>query len=821
MLLIIFVIVLQLECATVHGDYDYSPQTCRDYLDNVYVVEGQVVEWSNSVQGRGWMEPCVNKTLVENTNSSMIRSLIVEYAYEQLDVLHTFLPTMPKEAATKTVYIRGVTPLGVWGGCSRLETLEIAAPLNLTLTPSDWLANCTKLYSFILEGLTVKQIIFILNSVPRPGSIQFREIVDIENIVWDPVFPLSSGGHEWITRIDYTLSRIKNEIPKNYTWSEISEAFVYQLSLLPNLDEILIYSFSTLDWCASVNYSSVTFESLKDLTLPNSATTSACFRELRLAPKLKSLTYVASRIKFSELSPSCAPQLRVLLYGNSDEFYREDYLKLYDCTEPEKSNVTLNMFEAPIDCDCSQSLWLARAQMSGFLTIPGSTCSDGTELEYQTCDWLNCTRVVCNTPCVCCDDTNYGIVADCRDAHLSAVPNNVMLLDNLTELLIPNNNVSKLPNRFPESLNFADFYGNDLFQHMDASEITALFVAKDRIVRLAANPIICVCDNQLLIQELQRFSNQIEDYEQIVCAGQDTKLNVVDAVSLCAARDHDVFVLVVVVMALVVAITALMLGITLYYRREIQIFLFARGWCLGCINEEELDADRRYDVFISFCYADEQIVCNEIVAKLDQEYAVCVHYRDWNPGDMIPAQIWTSVEQSRRTLVVLSRNFVKSLWGLLEFRSAYISGLNDGRVRVVMVVLDDVLESQDLELELRAYIKLNTYVKWGDPWFWDKLRFALPHRPASFKPDRRSSDIGDANYLVSEPPVEMLAIDGTENNGSEEEIIDGAENNGFEEDIIGGAENNGFEEDIIGGAENNGFEEEIVVSRAVANIPES
>lgn len=195
---------------------------------------------------------------------------------------------------------------------------------------------------------------------------------------------------------------------------------------------------------------------------------------------------------------------------------------------------------------------------------------------------------------------------------------------------------------------------------------------------------------------------------------------------LCNAKKFVLWIVLLATVGMLVGLVMFLGALYCRYGQSMKIFLYARGICLCCMAEDELDADRQYDAFVSFTHEDEKFVVENLLPELEKTYKICIHFRDWVVGDMIPTQITRSVESSRRTIVVLSKKFVKSLWGLLEFRTAHVSALSEGRVRVIVLIIDDVTEDDTLDLELRGYLHTNTYLKWDDAWFWDKLKYAMP-----------------------------------------------------------------------------------------------
>ncbi|XP_058801642.1 protein toll-like [Phymastichus coffea] len=297
---------------------------------------------------------------------------------------------------------------------------------------------------------------------------------------------------------------------------------------------------------------------------------------------------------------------------------------------------------------------------------------------------------------------------------LNLARNNISFVDerllspNLKVLLLEGNNLTNIEPKILEKL-------------LNSTQISTL--------SLHDNPWRCDCSSRDLLTFVHSNYLEIADLPEIMCAGRNASLSSLTPEQLCPTSSR----LVVLLASMVSAFAVLLgLGAALYFRfqRQIKVWLYSKGMCLCLVSEEEVDKDKIYDAFISYSHKDEDFVTKELVAKLEdgpRPYKLCIHTRDWLAGEWIPAQIARSVDESRRTIIVLTRHFVDSEWGRLEFQAAHKQALSERRARVIVVLHGEIGPVDQLEPDLRSYLQTNTYVKWGEPWFWQKLRYAMPH----------------------------------------------------------------------------------------------
>lgn len=71
---------------------------------------------------------------------------------------------------------------------------------------------------------------------------------------------------------------------------------------------------------------------------------------------------------------------------------------------------------------------------------------------------------------------------------------------------------------------------------------------------------------------------------------------------------------------------------------------------------------------------------------------------------------------------------MQSVWATHEFHCAYHQSLAEKRHRLIVVKHGDIGPVSELDATIQMYIKTYTYIDTNDRWFWEKIRYALPHK---------------------------------------------------------------------------------------------
>ncbi|KAG7174381.1 protein toll-like [Homarus americanus] len=282
---------------------------------------------------------------------------------------------------------------------------------------------------------------------------------------------------------------------------------------------------------------------------------------------------------------------------------------------------------------------------------------------------------------------------------------------------------------FPENLQVLDIRGNNLTT-LPKSFLVYLNTTAI-VLSLGNNPWLCNCDLVDLHNFLRDPTREVIDSHNIFCNTKEELLIEISEEELCPIFQQPLVIATVSSIIVVLFLFFVLGTVSVYkYKRDIKVWLFTHRLCLWAIAKEEEDANKKYDAFISYSNKDEDFVNTKLVPGLesgDPKYRICLHYRDWVPGEFIQNQIDQSIEASRRTIVILSSNFIENVWGHLEFKTAHSKALKDKTNRIIVIVYGELPPESELDEELKLYLSTRTYLQWGDPKFWEKLRYVMPH----------------------------------------------------------------------------------------------
>ncbi|XP_013092995.2 toll-like receptor Tollo [Biomphalaria glabrata] len=224
------------------------------------------------------------------------------------------------------------------------------------------------------------------------------------------------------------------------------------------------------------------------------------------------------------------------------------------------------------------------------------------------------------------------------------------------------------------------------------------------------------------------YNLMIFPYEDLCVLRAD---NVTGSYATHSSPAESLTLLVCLVVAMfVLLLIAVVVLVIIFKGREVQAWVYVnlgvRVYDKKAVIDKTDAGNKYFDAFISYSNKDSEFVSKVLVPALDEKgYRLCVHYRDFPVGQNITDTIFRAIEESSRTIMLLSRHFVESEWCRFEFQTAHYHILKEGSHRLVFILLDD-LSDDELDPDLKVQLKSKTYLKFGDPWFWEKLFFALP-----------------------------------------------------------------------------------------------
>ncbi|CAC5393754.1 TLR13 [Mytilus coruscus] len=147
-------------------------------------------------------------------------------------------------------------------------------------------------------------------------------------------------------------------------------------------------------------------------------------------------------------------------------------------------------------------------------------------------------------------------------------------------------------------------------------------------------------------------------------------------------------------------------------------------------KQSENKLDYIYDAFVSYSDEDRAFVLKECIENLENDgnLKLCLHHRDFVPGHDITDNIIHAIENSRKTICIITRSFLQSYYCMFEYNMARMESIHSRNGKnVLFLVFYEQLLPEELPLVLYEVIQKETYIEFpndehGNRIFWEKIK---------------------------------------------------------------------------------------------------
>ena len=261
---------------------------------------------------------------------------------------------------------------------------------------------------------------------------------------------------------------------------------------------------------------------------------------------------------------------------------------------------------------------------------------------------------------------------------------------------------------------------------------------------LSDNPFGCTCDIETFRKWIDSDTNTWLQTGLYNCATPKCLLGISVSEVELDCRSYTAFYISVSIPFAILFCVLIIFLIRYRWHIKYKLFLLYRNYYPFPENNEDFEMLRlQYHAYIAYneTSEDDAWVMNELQPNMEEgpePVHLCIKSRDFIPGHSLIASISDNIQQSRKTILVLSPDFVESEWCYHEMEMAKMRLLDENLDVIVLVLLKDIPNNK-ITLSLRQLLCKKEYLKWpkdrpGQRLFWQRLRQELK---APVRIDRR------------------------------------------------------------------------------------
>ncbi|KAG8443797.1 hypothetical protein GDO86_009107 [Hymenochirus boettgeri] len=312
-------------------------------------------------------------------------------------------------------------------------------------------------------------------------------------------------------------------------------------------------------------------------------------------------------------------------------------------------------------------------------------------------------------------------------------------LDSLQRLNLSSNLLTHLiPGVFPASLEILDLSNNHLY-----APSPAVFMSLNKL-DLSNNFFMCGCPLVDFLIWLNHTNTTIMgNPEDLYCLHPNYPINLPLYSLNLDYCDEDIvleplmFSLFVLTMTFIFILVAPVIVFTRF--RGLCFIMYKRivNFILGSPKQEEGNKACKYDAY--FCYSSKDFpwVQDAFFQNLDSQYSqrnefrLCFEERDFIPGEDHIVNIRDAIWNSKKTICIVTKNFLKDGWCIQAFNYAQSRYFTEMKDVLIMVIVGSLSHYQLMKYQpIRAYVRRCAYLRWPEDyqdveWFLSRLSYQI------------------------------------------------------------------------------------------------